>query len=131
MLFIFLSAYCLQTSLHAVSLTSDTAHWYMKHSYDVLNYKLNLDIYNTYFSPYSKAFTAREVITLRVDSALNSISLNAVNTSLQIDSVRDAGVSFTHANDTLKVQLNRTYQPGEILDVRISYQHKNITDNAI
>ncbi len=130
MLFIFLSAYCLQTSLHAVSLTSDTAHWYMKHSYDVLNYKLNLDIYNTYFSPYSKAFTAREVITLRVDSALNSISLNAVNTSLQIDSVRDAGVSFTHANDTLKVQLNRTYQPGEILDVRISYQHKNITDNA-
>jgi aminopeptidase N len=112
------------------ALPSDTAHWYMKHSYDVLNYKLNFDVYPCYTAPFPKTFAAKEEITLRVDSALSKIKLNAVNNSLQIDSVRMAGVSFTHARDTLTVQLNRNYMPGEQLTVRISYSHKNVTDNA-
>jgi aminopeptidase N len=102
----------------------------MKHSFDVLSYKLNLDIYHCYTSPYPKDFTAKEVITIRADSALNAIRLNAVNSSLQIDSVRQAGVSFTHSNDTLNIQLNRTYQAGEQASIRISYKHKNVSDNA-
>ena len=58
------------------------------HSFDVLNYKLVLDIYRCYFSPYPKNFVASNVITFRVDSTLNNIKLNANNTSLTIDSVR-------------------------------------------
>jgi len=123
-------ASAMQLKVQASFLTTDTAHWYMKHSYDVLTYKLNLNVYSCYAAPWPKSFAAKAVITLKVDSALNSIKLNAVNTSIQVDSVKQAGVSFTHANDTLKVQLNRTYQPGEVLSVRISYQHKNVTDNA-
>ena len=82
---------------------SDTAHWYMKHSYDVLSYSLDLNLYSCYTAPYPRNFNAKEVITLKVDSALNAIKLNAVNTSLQVDSVKLAGVSFSHVNDTLKV----------------------------
>ena len=120
----------LPDALNAAPVPSDTAHWYMQHSYDVLNYKLNLDVFNCYTAPYPKSFTAKEVITLKADSALNTIRLNAVNTSLQIDSVRQAGVSFTHAHDTLNIQLNRTYQAGEVLSIRISYHHNNVTDNG-
>jgi aminopeptidase N len=114
----------------ACSLPVDTAHYYMKHSYDVQKYQLDMNIHASFSAPYPKSFAAKEIITLRVDSALNSIKLNAVNASLQIDSVRMAGVSFTHSSDTLGITLNRTYQPGEIVTVKICYQHKNISDNA-
>lgn len=112
------------------SVTTDTATYFMKHSYDVLNYKLNLDIYNCFFTPFADNFTGKEEVTFRVDSALNAISLNAINTSMDIDSVGLAGVSFTHSGDTLKVSLNRTYAPGEVATVRISYRHKDANDHG-
>ena len=119
------------SAIHADKITSiDTAHYYLKHSYDVQKYKLNIDIYPCYDSPYPKSFTAKEVITFRVDSSLNLIKLNAVNSSLQIDSVQMAGVSFTHARDTLNVLLNRTYLPGETVNVEIRYKHKDTADRA-
>ena len=110
--------------------TEDTAHFYMKHSYDVLKYKLDLDIFSCYATPPTKAFTAKEVITFRVDSVLNSIRLNAINSSLVVDSVRMSAGSFSHVNDTLDIQLNRTFQPGEVADIEIYYRHKNVSDNA-
>jgi aminopeptidase N len=113
------------------SMPVDTAHYFMKHSYDVQKYKLEMDIYPSFTAPYPKSFSAKEVITFKVDSALSSIKLNAVNSSLQIDSVRMAGISFTHSSDTLHIILNRTYQPGEIVSVRICYQHMNTSDNAL
>jgi aminopeptidase N len=108
----------------------DTAHHYMKHSYDVLKYTLNLDIYNSFATPYPKNFTAKEVVTFKVDTALSMIKLNASNSSLQVDSVGLSGVSFVHSSDTLRIQLNRTYAPGEVVNVKVCYQHKNVTDNA-
>jgi aminopeptidase N len=101
-----------------------------RHSFDVLNYKLNLDIYNCFLTPYPKSYTGWEIITIRADTALNAITLNAVSTSLVIDSVRTAGVSFTHASDILTINLNRTYTVGEQADVKIYFRHNNITDNA-
>ncbi len=115
----------------AKAMPADTAHFYMKHSYDALKYKVEMDMYSCYSTPFPKTFTAKLTITLRVDSALNRIMLNARNASLEVDSVRLTGVSFTHAGDTLKVQLNRTYQPGEVLNVKICYRHKNVSDNAL
>ncbi|MEK9136532.1 MAG: M1 family aminopeptidase, partial [Bacteroidota bacterium] len=101
-----------------------------RHAYDVLNYKLDLDIRSCFISPYPKSFTANEIISFRVDTALSSIQLHAVNTSLTIDSVKLAGTSFTHASNILTVNLNRTYVPGETTSVRIYYRHNNVTDNA-
>ncbi len=105
-----------------------------RHSYDVLNYKLNLNIYNC-FKTSVKSFTGTNQITFRVDSTLNSIQLNATYTSLAIDSVRlFGGVSlvFSHSSSTniLTITLNRTYSPGEIVNVLIYYRHNAVSDNA-
>lgn len=101
-----------------------------RHTYDVLDYNLDLDIYNCFLSPYPRSFTGKEVITFRVDTALQAITLNAVNTSLVIDSVALAGVSFTHASNILTVTLDRMYAVGETVQVKIYYRHNNVTDNA-
>jgi aminopeptidase N len=100
------------------------------HTYDVLSYTLSLNLYHCYFTPYPHDFAAKNTILIKVDTALNSIQLNADSASLTIDSVRRAGVSFTHTGDILTIQLNRTYNPGEQFQVRISYHHNNIVDGA-
>ena len=101
-----------------------------KHSFDVLNYTLNLDIFACYTSPFPKSFKASNLITFKVDSTLSEIKLNAVNSSLIIDSVKMAGVSFTHIADILTITLDRTYNPGETAGAMIYYSHKNVTDGA-
>lgn len=100
------------------------------HSYDVLKYTLDLDLSDCYTSPFSKYFEGSNIISFRVDSVLNSIQLNAVNSSLEIDSVKMAAVTFTHVNNILTLTLDREYQPGEVADVKIYYHHKNVTDQA-
>jgi aminopeptidase N len=47
-----------------------------------------------------------------------------------VDSVGLSGTAFTHQNDTLRIQLNQTYSPGSILQVKIWYHHKAVTDQA-
>ena len=101
-----------------------------RHTFDVLNYELDMDIYHCYTDPYPKSFSANSIVTFRVDTLLSEIKLNAVNTSLQINSVGLAGVSFTHAQDTLTIQLDGNYHVGEIVEVSIDYNHLNVTDNA-
>ncbi len=101
-----------------------------KHKFDVLDYKLNVDIYNCFLSPFPKSFTGNIIVKFRVDTALSSIQLNAVNTSLQINSVSMAGVSFTHTNNILTITLDRTYNPSEIVEVKIDYQRLNVVDQA-
>ncbi|MFC2101385.1 M1 family aminopeptidase [Bacteroidota bacterium] len=115
----------------APAITVDTAHWYMEHSYDVLQYKLEVDLYDNYATPYPKTFTAVETITFRVDSTLNSIQLNAISTSLEIDAVGLAATSFTHANDTLTLNLDQTYNPGSVVEVKVWYHHLNIADAGL
>lgn len=102
-----------------------------KHSYDVLNYAMELDLMNNYSPPYPASFIANIIVKFRVDSTLNAINLNAVNSSLVIDSVRMAGTSFTHLANVLTVTLDRTYFPGEIAEVKIYYRHNNVNDGAI
>ena len=101
-----------------------------KHSYNVLDYKMNVDIRSCFITPFPKSFTGSVIITFKVDSVLSSINLNAINTSLTITSVSLAGASFTHTNNILTVTLNRQYNQGEITQVRIDYQHNNVTDNS-
>lgn len=101
-----------------------------KHKFDVLNYTLNLDLYENFSSPYPQDFYASNIVTFRVDTAINMIKLNAVNSSLQINGVSMAGVSFSHQQDTLSIQLDQTYSPGDVVDVKIDYYHKNVEDYA-
>ncbi|HPI84899.1 MAG TPA: M1 family aminopeptidase [Bacteroidales bacterium] len=101
-----------------------------RHRFDVLNYKLNMDLWDNFQNPFSQAFDATETVTFRVDTALNQIKLDAVNTSLTIHAVGLAGIGYTHFDDTLTVQLDRIYNPGEIAEVSIDYSHKNVEDEA-
>jgi aminopeptidase N len=101
-----------------------------KHTFDVLKYTLNLDIRSCFISPYPKSYTAYEIIQFRIDTVLNQIQLNAVNTSLQINSVSLNGVSFTHSSNVLTITLDRTYNPNEVAQVRIDFQHLNVSDQA-
>ena len=102
-----------------------------KHSYDVLDYKLNLDIRNCFITPFPRSFTGSVIVKFRIDSALSSINLNAINTSIVVSSVGMSGVSFTHTGNILNVVLNRVYNPGEITEVQVNYSHNNIVDGAI
>ena len=103
-----------------------------EHSFNVLNYKLELDIYNCFLSPYPKSFTASNEITLVVDTALNSISLNSKNASQVIDSIFKGTVPlvFSRTGDILNINLDRTYNPGETVVLKIYYRHNNVTDNG-
>ncbi|HJY63099.1 MAG TPA: M1 family aminopeptidase [Ignavibacteria bacterium] len=101
-----------------------------RHKYDVIDYKINLDIWNCFITPFPKNFTGSVIIKFRIDTALSSIDLHAVNTSLQVNNVGMSGVSFTHINNILTVTLDRTYNPGEITNVLINYNHLNVTDGA-
>jgi aminopeptidase N len=101
-----------------------------KHAFDVLNYTINIDLVNCLLSPYPNNFTADVKILFQVDSTLSEIVLDAVNSSLSIDSVKLNGVSFTHSANELTIQLDRTYNPGEQAEVHIYYKHANVTDYA-
>jgi aminopeptidase N len=101
-----------------------------KHTFDVLDYKIDLDIRSCFISPYPKSFYGYVKVKFRVDTALSQITLNAVNTSIVVNSVSLAGVSFTHTGNILTITLNRTYNPNEIAEVQIYYQHLNVSDQA-
>jgi aminopeptidase N len=100
------------------------------HSFDVLKYNMAVDLYNCYSAPFPKNFSGSVVITFKADSALSTISLNAVNNSLTIDSVRLDGVSFTHTGDMLTIQLSQAFAVGDTGHVKIYYRHNNVADNA-
>jgi aminopeptidase N len=104
----------------------------ISHSYDVLNYKLNLNIYDCFKPPYTNSFIAIDQITFKVDSILNFIDLDAVNRSLTIDSVKlvnSIRLYFSHTQNILAVSLDRIYYPGEVVNIGIYYRHNNVNDS--
>ncbi|MDX1371653.1 MAG: M1 family aminopeptidase, partial [Nitrososphaeraceae archaeon] len=63
-------------------------------------------------------------------TALNSIHLDAVNTSLVVDSIGLSATSFTHTDNVLDIQLDNTYQPDDTVQIKIYYNHLEIYDQA-
>ena len=100
------------------------------HKFDVQKYTLILDFTNNFEPPYPQSFDGQVLVDLRVDTALNTITLNAVETSLLVTGVSQAGISFAQVGNLLNIQLDRTYEPGEYLSVMIDYQHNEIEDGA-
>jgi aminopeptidase N len=100
------------------------------HAYDVQNYKLTLDIFNCFRSPFPASYNGQEIITFLVDSSLSSITLNAVNSSLIVDSVKLAATGFTHSGNLLTITLDRSYAPSEIVNVGLYFRHQDIQDGA-
>jgi aminopeptidase N len=99
-----------------------------EHKFDVLEYTWFFDLYSNFSAPYSQFFTADGIIKFKVDTALSQIKLNCINSSIAVQLVGLAGTSFTHSDDTLTINLNRTYNPGEVVDVSIIFNHLNVED---
>ncbi len=102
----------------------------INHSFDVLHYDLDLDIYNCYLPPYPKSFTASNTITLRMDSVVDFINLDAVNSSIEIDSIYPLNYTFSHQNNILTIHFNQMQAIGDTLTLKLFYKHKNVNDNA-
>ncbi len=100
------------------------------HSFDVLHYNLDLDIYNCYLSPYPSSFTASNTMTFRADSVINFIQLDAVNSSLIIDSISPSTYTFTHQNDILQINFNETINAGVTKTLKIYYRHTNLVNDG-
>jgi aminopeptidase N len=121
---------CQQNRIHHKYITEDKSVSTPLHAFNALKYSLNLDLFACYTSPYPNSFHGSEILRFEVDTALNNIKLNAINTSIVIDSVRLSGTTFSHTNDILIINLDRTYNAGEITEVKIYYHHLDIDDNA-
>lgn len=101
-----------------------------KTKFDILNYKINIDIRHCFLSPFPKNFNGSVEVRFRIDTAISVITLHAVNTSLTVNSVGLAGVSFTHSSNLLNITLDRVYNPGEVATVKVNYTHANVSDGA-
>jgi len=100
------------------------------HAFDVMKYTINIDLINCLLSPFPNSFNADVKILFRIDSTLNEIELDAVNGSISIDAIQLDGVSYTHVDDKLYIQLDRTYNPGEQAEVQVFYSHADVSDGA-
>jgi aminopeptidase N len=98
--------------------------------FHTLHYAMNIDLFHCFTLPYPKDYSASLVITLKADSLIPSVVLDANDTSLRIDSVGMAGISFIRSNNKLSVTLNQFYQPGKEFQIKINYHHLDVNDNA-
>ncbi len=101
-----------------------------EHAFDVLSYKLSLDISACFEPPYPHSYKADETITALADSSLDSITLDAIRSSLAIDSVSQAGRSFVQSASTVSIRLDRRYNPGDTIMLGIAFRHLDVSDNA-
>lgn len=100
------------------------------HTYDALAYKLELDWYHNYSSPYNHDYKGILTFTFKVDSTLNTIDLHANDQSITVDSISTPAISFLQSGGILEVTLDTIYQPGDTLSLLIYYTHNNVVDLA-
>jgi aminopeptidase N len=99
-------------------------------AFHTLNYSMNIDIFHCFTPPYPNDYTASLDISIKVDSAIRTVVLNANSSSMLIDSVKLAAISYTHLNNLLTITLNRLFLPGETFQIRIFYRHLDLDDGA-
>ena len=97
---------------------------------NIIKYDLEFDLYDSFTKPYPMTYSASNNISLIVNTSAGQITLDAEKYSLTIDSVSGSAQSFHHDNDLLKINLDRFYNSGEMLDVKIYFRHRNIFDTA-
>jgi len=99
-------------------------------NYNVLSYKIEIDLRNNYASPQTKAFTGSVQIKLKFDTVANYLEFDASNNSLAIDSIKGKLTSFTHSSNILKVNLDKYYTINDTLEFTIYYKHSDVVDGA-
>lgn len=96
----------------------------------VIKYKLDLNIYDCFRKPYPHSFTGVNSMTIKADTLMDKLDLNAESYSLKIDSVSPLGLSFSHKWNTLTIKFDRYYYKDDTIDFTIYYHHKDVFDDA-
>jgi aminopeptidase N len=99
-------------------------------SVNIINYDINLDIYDCFLKPYPSSFNASVTISAVTSKEASQIDLDAVSSSISIDSIGGAGTSYRYTDNIVTINLDRYYEEGETFELTIYYQHKNIRDSA-
>lgn len=99
------------------------------HSFDILNYTLNLDIYNCFKEPFPYSFSAEEEITFNPNEKIDNLSLDALNNILIIDSVTGNISSVKFSGNILIINFKNELEINQTTSVKIFYRHKNIRDD--
>ncbi|HOP49553.1 MAG TPA: M1 family aminopeptidase [Ignavibacteriales bacterium] len=102
----------------------------IQRNYDVLKYKITVDLRNNYVYPYARFFTGNVEIDIRLDSVAKYIELDANSQSITIDSIIGDVKSYQHSNNKLLINFNNTYLPEIETKLKIYYKHNDISDGA-
>ena len=99
-------------------------------SINVINYDLDLDIYNCFTAPFKSVFSASVNISVMPEKGIDQISLNADNKYLIVDSVSGSGKYFIHSSNILRISLDKYYDSSEVFSVKIYYRHKDLFNES-
>ncbi len=98
--------------------------------FDILHYKLNLDLYNCFISPFPQSFNGSAEIKIKAEEEINNIILDANSYSILIDSTSGNIQSFNHSGGKLNLTFRNSISPNDSLYFTIYYKHKDVRDGA-
>ncbi len=111
--------------------------------FDILHYKLNLDLYDCFIEPFPHSFKGFIEIKIKAENDLTEIYLDASNSSITIDSIilpaqsfihpisqSKALIRYSHNNGKLNISFNSTINKDDSLIFAIYYSHLNVRDNS-
>lgn len=98
--------------------------------FDILHYKLNLDLYNCFISPFPHSFNGFAEIKIKADTELNNIVLDASSYSIKIDSTCVNIQSFNHSGDELNLTFRKSINANDSIRFTLYYTHKYVRDGA-
>lgn len=98
--------------------------------FDILHYKLSLDLYNCFIDPFPHTFSGYVEIKMKADTELKNIILNGSSYSITIDSASNYIQSFNHSDDKLNLTFSNDLSPDDSISFTIYYTHKEVRDGA-
>lgn len=98
--------------------------------FDILHYKLNLDLYKCFIDPFPHTFSGYVEIKIKADTELKNIILNGSSYSITIDSASNNIQSFNHSSDELNLAFRNPITANDSISFTIYYTHKEVRDGA-
>jgi aminopeptidase N len=98
--------------------------------FDIVHYKLNLDLYNCFISPFPQSFNGIAEIKIKADKEINDIVLDANSYSIEIDSTSDNIQSYNHSGNKLNLSFSNTISPNDSRSFTVYYTHRDVRDRA-
>ncbi len=102
----------------------------LEKDFDILKYKLEVDLFNNYSQPFSHSFSGNVLVELKALADLNELKLNASSFSIMIDKIEGEEISYEHKSDTLFVNFGKIIKRNSVTKIKIFYSHNDVVDGA-